>query len=136
MPTGQMLPTVPHPRTRPGGEAYTENDKEFHLLERDGGIRQYVKLEYPAMRYRGMSDPDTGKAVCEQRIVGSEREDDDARPAGWCASPVEALAAFEQGARDVAESAARAAHQAQRMTEPAKREYFKKSRESEDHVTE
>ena len=131
-----MMPTVSHPKTKPGGKPYDEDDKEFHLLERDGGIRQFQHIPYPVMLYRGMFGLG-GKATLDQRIVESEREEDEAKGEGWMRDQQGALDAFEQQQRDVAQAAAETAFTAEKQMSPkAREEYRKRSAATGDHVTE
>ena len=130
-----MLPIAAHPPTKPGGKPYTEDDKEFHHLVRDGGIREYRFLPYPAMFYRGTRGQ-SGKVELDQRIAATEREADALKAEGWCAEQQAALDAFEQQLRDVAQAAAEAAYVAEKqMTPQAREEYRKRSAATEDHIT-
>lgn len=136
MPNAVLMPIVPHPKMKPGGKPYDEDDKEFHLLERDGGIREYRFLPYPAMLYRGTRGA-SGKVELEQRIVATEREGDEAKAEGWWAAPQAALDAFEQQAREVAQAAAEVAYVAEtKLTGKAREDYRKRSAATEDHITE
>jgi hypothetical protein len=131
-----MMPVVSHPKTRPGGKPFDEDDKEFHLLERDGGIRQFQFMPYPVMLYRGTFGLH-GKTTLDQRVVESEGAEDEAKAEGWMRDQQGALDAFEQSQRDVAEAAAETAFVAEKkMSGKAREEYRKKSAASEDHVTE
>lgn len=131
-----MLPIVPHPRTKPGGKPFDADDKEFHLLERDGGIREYRYLPFPAMYYRATRGA-AGKVELDQLVVRSEREADAAKADGWCAEQQPALDAYEQQMRAIAQAAAEAAYVAEKqMTPKAREDYRRRSAASEDHVTE
>ena len=132
--TMPAFPTVSVPRTRPSGEAYTVDDREYWLLEGDGGIRRRQHFPYPSFRYRGVMG-EGGKPTTESKLVRSDAESAAAAGSGWHDTPALALEAYEQGQRDVARAAAEAAHTAERMPEPAKREYRRRSAESSKHVT-
>jgi len=132
-----MIPKVSHPKTRAGGKDYTEDDKEFHELEKLGGVREYKYLPYPAMRYKAEWDYSQAKVVVRDRIVESSREDDAAQAEGWTKGPDLALAAHEAREQEVARVAAEVAHTAEtKMSDPAKREYRKRSASTDEHITE
>jgi hypothetical protein len=140
-----MMPLHPHAPTRPSGEPYTVDDREFweyaearipHAPE-IGGVRQRVHLEWPKMIYKarnGRSDPES----FETQVVQSESHLTEIRrkdPA-WQVGPTEASEFYEGLQRDIARAAAETAASVERMTEPAKRQYRKRSADSPTHVTE
>ena len=129
-----QFPVAARPRTKPDGSPYTVDDKEYWLLEKDGGIRRHQHFDFPAMRYRGMRG-ENGKVVAEQRIVQTEREDEAAQAEGWCLGPDLAIEAFDAMARDVSRAAAETAYAATKLTDKAQREYQKRSAASADHIT-
>jgi hypothetical protein len=135
MSTDCLMPMVTSPKTRPDGTAYTVNDKEYWDLQANGGIRRHQHFAYPAMRYRAVDDG-TGRAKVMDRIVGSEREDSEAKSEGWYGSPVDAKDAYEGSQAAIAQGAAEVAAAAAKMTDKAQREYRKRSAESPEHVTE
>jgi hypothetical protein len=144
MPSLPAMPIVDHPSTKPNGEPFTVDDRAYwelqstYLKEHGGttGIRRHVHLEYPKMLYRAkdaLRRPDS----YEQKIVGSASEQADVVRAGpWAETMDQAFALLNQQGETVARAAAEVAASAERMTEPAKRQYRKRSAESVEHVTE
>jgi hypothetical protein len=130
-----LMPMVTNPRTKPDGSAYTKDDKEFWELERNGGVRRHEHRAYPAMLYQAYTS-DNGKVLTRDRIVATEREADAAKAEGWYAHPTDAIDAHEGSARAVARAAAEVAHAVQSMSEPARKDYKKRSAETDTHVTE
>jgi hypothetical protein len=135
MSTDCLMPIVSSPKTRPDGTAFTINDKEYWELIGNGGIRRHQHFAFPAMRYRAVDDG-TGRAQILDRIVGNEREDDDAKRAGWYPTPADAKDAFEGSARAIAQAAAEAQAAATRMSEKAQAERARRSASTDKHLTE
>lgn len=133
--TTTLMPVVSGARTKPDGSPFTPDDKEYWELERNGGIRRYQFIPYPTTVYRADTGP-TGRVVLTSRIVQSEREHAEATAQGWYSHPDAAKDAHEASQQAIARAAAEAAHAAERLPEPAKREYKRRSAESPDHFTE
>ncbi len=129
-----VMPIVQRPKTKPSGEPFTVDDPEFWMLEKDGGIRRHVHMDFPKMLYRAFQN-DAGRIAWENTIVGSQREMD-ALDAAWKDSPKVATDFYEGLQQDIARAAAEVAHSVERMTEPAKRQYRKRSADTSDHITE
>lgn len=70
-----------------------------------------------------------------QRIVGSEREQQEAEKQGWCDTLQAALEYEERYQQAIAHAAAEAAHSVQGMTATAKREFEEAADSTEHHVT-
>ena len=119
-------------RKRSDGSDFTVDDREYWLLERDGGIRRAEHFAFPKMVYRGIQGP-TGKAVYEERIVGSQGEWD-REGASWKASPTEALEDYERRQEGVEHESAEVAYAVSKMSERAREEYATASAADPNHV--
>jgi hypothetical protein len=128
-----LMPIANRPRTRPDGSPFTIDDREYWHLERDGGIRQTSRAEYPRMVYRGRRD-ETGKTSFEDRIVKSPAEWEAEGPA-WKAHPQEAMDYYEGLQNDISKAAAEANYAAVRMSSKAQAELAQANAESPEFVT-
>ena len=131
-----LMPMADRPRTRPDGTAFTIDDKEYWLREKDGGIRRndVAPMPYPKMLYRGLRG-ENGKPAYETRIVDSARQHEAEAAMGWVDHPAEAIEGFERHQEAIARAAAEAAYASQRMSETARAEYAQASIDDPEHVT-
>ena len=150
----RLMPTVATPRTKPDGTPYTPEVRETHTehiggfpqqvqrvpyfeLERNGGIRKFEVRHFPTTVFQAYADASTqGRVELRTAIAQHEAGMADLLAAGWYAEPDEARLAHEGAQQAVARAAAEVAHAAERLSEPAKREYKRRSAESPDHITE
>ena len=140
-----QMPMVANPSTKPNGDPFTKDDREFwelettHLPKEDNGrgIRQYQYFPYPRMLYKAIAGGMTRESF-ERVTVQKEREHTatTTRDPAWCESKSEAAAFYERGQQDIARSAAEVASSVQTMSQKAKRQYRKRSAESPKHITE
>jgi hypothetical protein len=139
-----VMPIETNAPTRPNGESYGVDDRQFwelrstHIPDTNStGIRRHVHYEFPKMIYRATDERKHFDSY-ERKIVGSEQEMVAALAdnPGWQLSKTKAHAWLEQSRNDVARAAAETASAAERMSEPAKRAYHRKSAETSSHVTE
>jgi hypothetical protein len=152
MPALPVMPIVNHPPTKPNGDPYTVDDPQFwelrstHMPHFGGstGIREHRHYEFPKMVYKATterttftSEEDWRKAF-QRQTVESQRELDALieRDPAWATSKDEARAYLTGQKNNIARAAAETAAAAERMSEPAKRAYHRKSAETPTHVTE
>jgi len=137
-----MMPLVDYPPTKPNGDPYTQDDRQFwelhatHLPEGMRGVRAYQYFPYPRMLYKAVAGGMKRESF-ERLTVQSAREQQDTvtRDPAWCESKAEAAAIYEQAQRDLARAAAEVAASTQRMSDKAQREYREKSAKVPTHVT-
>ena len=138
-----QMPMVSHPPTKPNGDPYTVDDRQFwelnetHLPDdvKGRGIRRYQYFPYPRMLFKAVAGG-MHRESFERITVQNEREHT-ARTASdpaWCESKSDAAAFYDQAQRDVARAAAEVAAAAESMSDNAKREYRKKSATDPKHV--
>jgi hypothetical protein len=129
-----LMPIASRPRTRPDGSPFTIDDREYWHLERDGGIRQASRAQFPKMVYRGRRDPETGKSSYESMVVQSEAEW--AREGhAWKAHPQEAIDHYDGLQHDISKAAAEANYAALRMSPKAQAELAQANADSPEFVT-
>jgi hypothetical protein len=137
-----LMPMVSNPPTRPNGEPFTENDREYwerhdaHLERGMRGIRQHVYQPYPRMLFKALNGR-MDRESFERVVVGSEREQRDLqeRDPAFKESRREASAFYEGLQQDIARAAAETAAAASKMSEKAQAEYRQRSAASSKHVT-
>jgi hypothetical protein len=134
-----LMPMVSDPKKKADGSAYGPDDREFyHLAGADGGVRRYRYEPYPKALYRATRSTETGKVDVAMTIAQSERHADELLPQGWVmGGPDKAKDAFELIEQAQGQAAAELAHSVlTRGSEKAKRDYTKKSAETDTHLTE
>lgn len=134
-----LMPMVSDPKKKSDGSDYGPDDREFyHLAGADGGVRRYVYTPYPKTLYRATRNPETGKVDVASEIAQSERHANELLPKGWVmGGPDKAKDAFELIEQAQGQAAAELAHSVlTRGSEKAKREYTKRSADTDTHITE
>jgi hypothetical protein len=133
--------------TKADGAPLGENDRAFWEVahrpyEENGekkidGIREYRYMPYPKMLYKSVNER-MERDSFERQIVQSERHHQDviASDPAWKEQKAEAREYLTAQRNDEARHAAEAAYKAERMSEPAKREYKRRSAESTAHAQE
>lgn len=137
-----QMPMVAHPPTKPNGDPYTQDDREFwelnatHLPQGMRGVREHKYFAYPRMLYKAIAGGMKRESF-ERLTVQNERQHRETveRDPAWCESKTDAAEFYDRGARDVARAAAEVAASVQTMGEKAKREYHRKSAVDPRHVT-
>lgn len=148
MPALPVMPFAPGVSLeKPDGKPYDENDRAFwerhdrpyeeNGEQRLGGLREHRYMPYPKMLFKATDERGERDSFTRQ-IVQSERHHGDvvAGDPAWKGSKAEATAYLTAQRHDEARHAAEAAYKAERMSEPAKRAYQKRSAESTAHAQE
>lgn len=110
--------------------AYKRNGK---ICCMDGAPDPYL-FQTPQAYERAQQENERFNGSC-QRIVGSDRELDNALGLGWRGTPQEAMAHLEALEQDIGNAAAEAAYDAQRMSAKAKDELAAADKTTHEHVT-
>ena len=130
-----------------GKDLYTENDPEFWELanryfDKNGvptqGTREHRYMPYPKMLFKARDERNDPRESFERQTAQTERHHQDivAGDPAWKGSKADATEYLTAKRNDEAKHAAEAAYKADRMSEPAKREYQKRSAESTKHAQE
>jgi hypothetical protein len=148
MPAQPVMPFAPGVETvKADGKPFDENDREFweradRPFEYNGekrltGLREHRYMPYPKMLYKSVNER-MERDSFQRQIVQSERHHQDlvASDPAWKEQKTEARAFLTAQREDEARHAAEAAYKAERMSEPAKRAYHKRSAESTAHAQE
>jgi len=133
--------------TKSDDSPYTENDQEFWeradtYFDKNGvptrGLREHRHLPYPKMLFKAKNELNDARESFERQVAQTERHYEDIIRGdfAWKTSKAEATAYLTAQRNDESKHAAEAAHKAERMSEPAKRAYHKRSAESPKHAQE
>jgi hypothetical protein len=147
------MPLAPSAKRKNDGSPYTPEDAEtytthvagfaqqvqrvpFFELEQNGGVRRYEARYFPMTVFQAHTDGTQGKVTVRDTIAKNEQHLEELVAQGWHKHPDAAKDAYEGSQRAIAQAAAEVAYAAQSMTEPARREYRKRSADSPTHITE
>lgn len=133
--------------TKPDGSSYDENDPEFweradRTFEKHGvptfGLREHRHMEYPKQLVKARDERGDIRESFERTVVQNEQHHLElvAKEPAWKMTKAEATAYLTAQRNDEARHAAEANYKAERMSEPAKRQYRKRAAASVGHVQE